>query len=122
MYADIAKNQANLAIKALIDGFPSGYGKHARFDLKEYEAYFFAHCIGQDADKMANIKEDVEIALSTAQIHYQAMDAEALMAHVGHLINHNPKKLKPSEYHHNPYAYLNQQVVDVSTVIDEITA
>ncbi|WP_440998334.1 TraC family protein, partial [Cysteiniphilum litorale] len=122
MYADIANNQANLAIKALIDGFPSGYGKHARFDLKEYEAYFFAHCIGQDADKMANIKEDVEIALSTAQIYYQAMDAEALMAHVGHLINHNPKKLKPSEYHHNPYAYLNQQVVDVSTVIDEITA
>ncbi len=122
MYADIANHQANLAIKALIDGFPSGYGKHAHFDLKDYEAYFFAHCIAQDASKMAQVKEDVEIALSTAQIQYQAMAAEDLMAHVGNIINHNPKKLTPSQYHHNVYDYLNQQVCDASTVIDQMDA
>ena len=120
-YADLARIQSEHAIKAVFDGFPSGYGKHARFDLKNYTAWFFVNATISDQDKIKQVKEDIDIALSLAQIHAKTINAKDLIDYVTEIMVNDPASLVAKNASHNPYDYLNKQVFNVANmVVDKI--
>ena len=121
MYANLARTQAAHAIKAVFDGFPSGYGKHARFDLKNYTAWFFVSTQGSDADQMLQIKDDIEVALSMANIQMRSMDGASLIHYVSDIMAHDMTSLVERKVSHQPYDYLNKQVFNVANLcVDKI--
>ncbi|WP_203384371.1 TraC family protein [Cysteiniphilum marinum] len=121
LYANLAQSQADLLTKALIDGFSTGYGKQARFDVKNYEAYFFASCIEPEDSAMIKVKHAAESAFNTMRFAMRPMNAEDMISYVGDIINHNPKMLSPREVVHNPIDELHKQVINPTTEINRIT-
>ena len=122
MYADLAKIQAEHATKAVFDGFPSGYGKHARFDLKNYESWFFVSSHHNDVDKMRQIKEDIEIDLAMAQIQLRPIDPCDLIEFASEILVHDTKALKKETASYNAYDHLNKQIFTEADIqINKIT-
>lgn len=122
MYADLAKIQAEHARKAIFDGFPSGYGKHARFDLKNYESWLFVSALHHDVKKMSQIKEDIEIDLAMAQIQLRPIDPTDLIEFSSDILVHDTQTLNPTKITYNPYDHLNQQIFTKADIqINKIT-
>lgn len=120
MYERLANNQFDMAQKALVDGFPSGLGKGARFDLKNYRAFFFAHTTENDLNKLLDVKDETENDLSSSGIGFRDFEADDLIDFVRNMVNHNPLDSNVNQVNYNPYEDLNAQVYDASTEVNRI--
>ena len=118
MYEKLAQYQADMANKALTDGFSNGFGKGARFDLKNYRSYFFVNTVEDNLKKLLEVKEETENDLSSIGTSFRDMDAEDLIAYVEGMVNHNPLKTTLPRVNYNKYEELSQQVYDRTTQIN----
>ncbi|WP_116964220.1 TraC family protein [Fastidiosibacter lacustris] len=118
MYEKLAQYQADMANKALTDGFNHGFGKGARFDLKNYRSYFFVNTVEDNLKKLLEVKEETENDLSAIGTSFRDMDAEDLIAYVEGMVNHNTTETTLPRINYNPYEELSQQVYDRTTQIN----
>ena len=119
-YAKLAQYQADMANKAIVDGFNNGFGKSARFDLKNYRSFFFAYTTGNDLEKLLTVKEETENDLALLGTSFRDMDAEDLIAYMHQIVNHNRNDTSISTVNYNPYDEINSQVYDQRTTIDKV--
>ncbi|MCF6768391.1 TraC family protein [Thiotrichales bacterium 19S11-10] len=119
-YAKLAQYQADMANKALVDGFSNGFGKAARFDLKNYRSFFFAYTLEKDLEKIIEVKEETENDLSTLGTSFRDMDAEDFIAYMGNIINHNALDTTLPKIRYNEFLELNQQCFDQTTTLDKV--
>ena len=122
MYAKIAQNQADMANKALTDGFNNGFGKGARFDLKNYRSFFFANTTEDNLDKLLEVKGETDNDFASMGTSFRTMDAADFIEYLYRFVNHNPLHNKLSEVNYNPHDELHLQVYDATTQINKVNA
>lgn len=118
MYERLAQYQADMANKALKDGFNNGFGNGARFDLKNYRSFFFVNTLEDNLKKLLEVKEETENDLSAIGTSFRDMDAEDLIAYVEGMVNHNASKTTLARVNYNPCEELSKQVYDRTTRIN----
>ena len=122
MYAKLAQYQADMANKALTDGFNNGFGKGARFDLKNYRSFFFANTTEDNLDKLLEVKAESDNDFSSLGTSFRAMGVEDFIDYISRMVNHNPRNNKLTTVSYNPHDTLNLQVYDATTEINAVTA
>ena len=115
VYKKLAAISADFADMCATKGFPSNFGKHARFDLKDYNAYFFCTTSEKNKKKLLDVKEDTATDLTTSEIYFQEMDAQGLVNYVKDRLNNNPNQTNLLDSYYNKDDYISNQVSDIST-------
>ena len=122
MYAKLAQYQADMANKALVDGFKNGFGKGARFDLKNYRSFFFANTTQDHLDKLLEVKAETDNDFSILGTSFRPMDAKDFIAYIHGIINHNPNVHKLAKVNYNEHDELHRQVIDPTTEINQVAS
>ena len=110
----IATNQAIYAHHCAKNGFGTRLGKQYRFDLKNYNAYFF--CTSKESAEVVNdFKSSLEYGLVQNGITHSPMQPHELVGHVGQILNFNREQTTPKEKPYNEDDLLHTQMVELDS-------
>lgn len=109
----LAKKEAQYAQFAATQGF---FHKHRhRFDLRDYDVYFFISTPTKDNEALLDLSAAVEVALSQLGINTQRLTPEGLITFTGDVLNFDALQTRPTERSYNCYDPINQQVMSPDT-------
>ncbi|MUK51112.1 type IV secretion system protein TraC [Aliivibrio fischeri] len=110
----IASNQAIYAHHCAKHGFGTRLGKQYRFDLKNYNAYFF--CSSKEQSETVNdFKSSLEYGLVQNGIEHSPMQPHELIEHVGQILNFNREQTRPVEKNYNDDDLLHTQMLELDS-------
>jgi conjugal transfer ATP-binding protein TraC len=120
VYQKLAEYQKNYYEMATIDGFPNGYGKDARFDLRNYTCYLFVTTKVLNEAKVSSVKDGIEAEMRINRFRVKQVNAEIFLSHTRDIFNHNPDRTSPTKCEYNEIEYLNKQCMAMNTHVNKI--
>lgn len=112
--ATIAENQAIYAHHAARHGFNTRMGASSRFDLKNYQSYFF--CTSKEKESVvSDIKTTLEYGLSQTGLDHQSMTPSDMIDHVSQVLNFNGSRNTPRKVPYNEDELLHKQMLELDS-------
>ncbi|HIF9442144.1 TPA: type IV secretion system protein TraC [Photobacterium damselae] len=110
----IARNQAIYAHHAAKHGYNTKLGSSYRFDLKNYQAYFF--CTSSDKEEaVSNLKDTIDYSLVQAGLDHKPMTPTDLIDHVSQVLNFNSSRTTPKTPNYNEDEFLHSQMLELDS-------
>lgn len=110
----IAKNQAIYAHYAARHGYNTQLGSSYRFDLKNYQAFFF--CTSkEDKDTVTDLKTTLDYALVQTGIDHTPIEPADLIDNVSQTLNFNGSRNTPKTPYYNEDAMLHTQMLELDS-------
>lgn len=112
--ATIAENQAIYAHHAARHGFNTRLSSAYRFDLKDYQSYFF--CTSKEKETVVeDIKTSLEYGLAQAGLDHQPIAPTDLIDHVSQILNFNSVRNTPRQVDYDEDELLNKQMIELDS-------
>ena len=89
--------------------------KNHRFDLRDYDAFFFVSTTEQDPQELLDARMTLETGLTQLGFDLLPMTPEALLTNVGDILNFDKSQDRPKEKSYNPLDPLNLQALSPDT-------
>ncbi|MFB9214236.1 type IV secretion system protein TraC [Vibrio sinaloensis] len=89
--------------------------KNNRFDLRDYEAYFFISTTEKDPQELLDARLTLETGLTQLGFDLKPITPEALLTTVGDVLNFDKNQDRPIEKSYNPLEPLNLQALSPDT-------
>ncbi|MFL7022700.1 type IV secretion system protein TraC [Vibrio cyclitrophicus] len=86
-----------------------------KFDLRDYDAYFFVSTKEKKTDKLDDVRAAMETALLQLGVETARVDPKGLITFAGDLLNFDAKQDRPIERDYNPFDPINRQVLSPDT-------
>ncbi|GLT20474.1 type IV secretion system protein TraC [Vibrio zhanjiangensis] len=108
--AEMAERDAKYAHYAAKNGFfHRQHNNH--FDLRDYDAYFFVSTKESSLEEIKDVRSEIETSLGQLGVQFLPVTPEALITHVGDIVNFNPKQDRPIVRDYNPLDSLHRQAL-----------
>ncbi|CCN50848.1 putative conjugative transfer protein TraC [Vibrio nigripulchritudo MADA3029] len=109
----LAKQESEYAKYAACQGF--FHRQSHRFDLRDYDAYFFVSTVEQDDDRLSDVRAAIETTFAQLGVSIERINGERLLTIVKDVLNFDPAQDRPKTSAYNPYEWLNQQTLSPDT-------